>query len=172
MILPVGGGPPPLYVQISPRRAAHVRARCGAVGLLVVGTALVLGVVLVVVGLGLPTSYHPLSAIGVAVGALTAFWLLLSGTTLKGARSSVQGGSLDVNRAGVTRRVLGALWAGAVFCAALSCFLQLMTLNSGPRQVQFTTGLAVYLVLLAVSATLSGVVFFVARGLLDPRSAA
>ncbi|CCH32431.1 hypothetical protein ABZ816_24155 [Actinosynnema sp. NPDC047251] len=170
MIIPVGGDPPPLYVRISPQRAAHVRARCGVVGLLLVGAALVIGVVLVVVGLGLPTSYHPLSTIGVVVGALTAFWLLLSGATLTSARSSVQGESLDVNRAGATLRVLGVLWGGTVFCAALTCFLQLTTLNSGPRQVPFTAGLAVYLVLLAVSAVLAGVVFFVARGLLDPRA--
>ncbi|GAA1340457.1 hypothetical protein [Saccharothrix algeriensis] len=171
MIIPIGSGPPPLLVRISARRAAHVRARCGVIGPALAGGAPVLGVALVVVGLRLPTSYHPISAIGVMMGALAALWLLLSGTTLTGARSSVHGGHLDVNRAGVTKRVLGALWGGAVFCAASACFLHLMILNSGPRQVPFTAGAAAYLALLAVVVLLGGVAFFTARALLDPRAA-
>jgi hypothetical protein len=170
VIIPVGGSPPPLYVWISAQRAARIRSRCGVTGLLLIGAALVVGVMLVVVGLNLPTAYHPISTIGVVVGALTAVWLLLSGVGLTSARSAVQGEYLDANGARVTRRVLGVQWGGTIFCSSLSCFLQLMTLNNGPRQVPFTAGAAVYLILLVLPVVLTGVAFFVARRLLNPRA--
>jgi hypothetical protein len=162
----IGSGLPPQWVRVSAVRVQQVRTRLAATGLPIAGLALVAGTVLVAVGLNLPTAHSPINVIGVLMSGLAAFWALLSGLSLATARSRAQGEHIDVSGARLVRRLLGVWWGGAIFCALLAWFVEVMTLRGQSRRVPFTAGSGVYLALLAVIVALGGVAFFVGREML------
>lgn len=124
-------------------------------GLPLIGMALVFGIVLVAVGLNLPSSHNPINVMGVVTAGIGAFWGLLSGLSLAAARSCARGEHVDVNNARLVRRLLGVWWGGAIFCAVVAGFAELMS--------PFTVGSAVYLAVLGLLVVLGGVAFFTAR---------
>lgn len=158
----IGRGQPPRWVWVSAARVRRMRARLAVTGLAVVGAALVFGVVLVAIGLNLPSSHNPINVIGVMTAGLAAFWALLSGLGLLSARSCAQREHVDVNGARLVRRLLGAWWGGAIFCVLAAWFAEVMTFRRAPVMV----GSAVYLALLAVIVVLGGVAFFAAGNIL------
>ncbi|GAA3653041.1 hypothetical protein GCM10022267_44190 [Lentzea roselyniae] len=162
----IGQGPQPQWVWVSAARVQRIRARLAVTGLPLIGMALVFGIVLVAVGLNLPTSHNPLNLLGVVMAGIAAFCALLSGLSLATARSCARGECVDMNGARLVRRLLGVWWGGAIFCAMAAWFSEVMTLNSEVRPVPFTAGSAVYLALLAVVVVLGGVAFFTARRVL------
>lgn len=166
----IGQGQPPQWVWISAPRVQRIRSGLGITGLLVIGVALVFGIVLLAVGFSNPTAYHPISKIGVIMAGLAAVWALLSGLSLANARSRAHGEMLDVTGARVVRRMIGAWWGGTIVCAAIAAFAEVMTLGVDSRPVAFTAGSAIYLVVLALTVVLGGVSFFTARSLLGPPS--
>ncbi|WP_394613001.1 hypothetical protein JNUCC0626_23900 [Lentzea sp. JNUCC 0626] len=162
----VGQGPPPQWVRMPAERVAWIRTRLALTGLPLIGVALVFGIVLVAVGLNLPTAHNPINVIGVTVAGIGAFWGILSGLSLATARSCARDGYVDVNGAGLVRRLLGVWWAGAIFCALFAWFCEVMTLTGDERPVPFTAGSAVYLAVLGLLVLLGGVAFFTARRVL------
>ncbi|MFC3895562.1 hypothetical protein ACFOWZ_29155 [Lentzea rhizosphaerae] len=162
----VGRGEPPQWVWVSAERVERMRARSAVAGLPVTGLALVSGIVLVAVGLTVPSARSPINVIGVVVAGIGAFWVLLSGLSLVSARSCARDAYVDVNGVRLVRRLLGVWWGGAIFCALVAGFAEVMTLNVKTRPVPFTVGSAVYLALLALLVVLGGVAFFTARRVL------
>ncbi|MCP2248974.1 hypothetical protein [Lentzea aerocolonigenes] len=162
----VGQGPQPHWVWVSAARVERIRTRLALTGLPLIGMALVFGVVLVAVGLNLPSSDNPINVIGVMTAGIGAFWGVLSGLSLATARSRARGEFVDVNGARLVRRLLGVWWGGAIFCALVAGFAEVMALNAKTRPVPFTVGSAVYLALLVVLVVLGGVAFFTARRVL------
>lgn len=158
----IGRGQPPQWVWVSAARVQWMRARLAVVGLAVVGAALVFGIVLVAVGLKLPSSRNPINVIGVMIAGLAAFWVLLAGLSLLSARSCAQREHVDVNGARLVRRLLGVWWGGAIFCVLGAWFVEVMTFRRAPVMV----GSALYLALLAVIVVLGGVAFFAAGNIL------
>ncbi|GLY53687.1 hypothetical protein [Lentzea sp. NBRC 102530] len=165
----VGQGPPPQWVRVPDERVRWIRKRLALTGLPLIGMALVFGIVLVAVGLNLPTADNPINVIGVVIAGIGAFWGILSGLSLATARSCARDGYVDVNGARLVRRLLGVWWAGAIFCALFAWFCEAMTLNGGERPVPFTTGSAVYLAVLGLLVVLGGVAFFTGRRVLRVR---
>ncbi|MFD4643238.1 hypothetical protein ACFWN2_38435 [Lentzea sp. NPDC058436] len=162
----VGQGPPPQWVWVPAARVERIRTRLALTGLPLIGMALVFGIVLVAVGLNLPTSHNPLNVIGVMMAGIGAFWGFLSGLSLATARSRARGEYVDVNGARLARRLLGVWWGAAIFCALAAWFCEVMTLNNAERPVPFTAGSAVYLAVLGLLVVLGGVAFFTARRVL------
>jgi hypothetical protein len=147
-------------VWVSAARVQLIRARLAVTGLVVAGLAVVVGIVLVVIGLTLPSSRSPINVIGVMTAGLAATWALLCGLSLVTARSCAQRDQVDVNGARLVRRLLGVWWGGAIFCVLLAWFAEVMT--PGP----VTAGSSVYLALPAVIVVLGGAAFFAARRVL------
>ena len=162
----IGQGPPPAWVWVSAPRVERIRTRLALTGLPLIGMALVFGIVLVAVGLNLPTAHSPISVIGVVTAGIGAFWGILSGVSLATARSCARGEFVDVNGARLVRRLLGVWWGGAIFCAMFAWFCEVMALSSDARPVAFTAGSAVYLAVLGLLVVLGGVAFFTARKVL------
>ncbi|GHH59894.1 hypothetical protein [Lentzea cavernae] len=162
----VGQGPPPQWVRVPAERVQWIRTRLALTGLPLIGMALVFGIVLVAVGLTLPTARSPINVIGVMTAGIGAFWGILSGVSLATARSCARGEYVDVNGARLVRRLLGAWWGGAIFCAMFAWFCEVMALTSETRPVPFTAGSAVYLAVLGLLVVLGGVAFFTARSVL------
>lgn len=162
----IGQGPPPAWVWVSAPRVERIRTRLALTGLPLIGMALVFGIVLVAVGLNLPTADNPLNVIGVMMAGIGAFWGVLSGVSLTTARSCARGEFVDVNGARLVRRLLGVWWGGAIFCVMAAWFSEVMTLNNEERPLPFTAGSAVYLAVLALLVVLGGVAFFTARKVL------
>ena len=156
----IGRGEPPQWVWVSAVRVQRIRARLAVIGLPVAGLAVVFGIVLVVMGLNLPSSRSPISVIGVLMAGLAAIWALLSGLSLVTARSCARREHIDVNGARLVLRLLGVWWGGAIFCVLFAWFVEVMM--PGP----VTAASAVYLALLAVIVVLGGVAFFVGRTVL------
>ncbi|MGW6933097.1 hypothetical protein ACWGE0_23780 [Lentzea sp. NPDC054927] len=159
-VIMIGRGEPPQWVWVSARHVQSVRARLAKAGLPLIGAALVAGIALVVVGLDLPTAASPINVIGVMIAGIGAFWALLSGLSLATARSCAQGEFVDVNGARLVRGLLAAWWGGAIFCALLAGFAEVMS------PLPFTAGSAVYLALLAAVVVLCGIAFFTAGNIL------
>lgn len=162
----VGQGPPPQWVWVPAARVERIRTRLALTGLPLIGVALVFGIVLVAVGLNLPTAHSPINVIGVMTAGIGAFWGVLSGVSLATARSRARGEFVDVNGTRLVRRLLGVWWGAAIFCALVAWFCEVMTLNSEARPVPFTAGSAVYLAVLGLLVVLGGVAFFTARKVL------
>jgi len=162
----IGQGPQPQWVWVSAQRVQRIRARLAVTGLPLIGMALVFGIVLVVVGLNLPSASSPINVIGVMMAGFAAFWALLSGLSLATARSCARDEFVDVNGVRTVRRLLGVWWGGAIFCVLAALFAEVMTLSRQTRPVPFTAGSAVYLALLTVVVVLGGVAFFTARKVL------
>ncbi|MGW4209715.1 hypothetical protein ACWEIJ_17130 [Lentzea sp. NPDC004789] len=156
----IGQGPSPHWVWVSAPRVERIRARLTVMGLPIVGMALVFGIVLVAVGLNLPSSHNPINVIGVMMGGIGAFWGVLSGLSLATGRSCAQGEYVDVNNARLVLRLLGVWWGGAVFSVLFPLFFEVMSLRG---EVPFTVGSAVYLAVLVLLVVLGGVAFFTAR---------
>lgn len=156
----IGQGPPPRWVPAPAARVQRTRTLLALTGLPVIGAALVFGIVLVAVGLTLPSARSPINVIGVMMGGVGAFWALLSGVSLTTARSCARDGYVDVAGARVVRRLLGVWWGGAVFCALLAGLVEL----KAPQPS--STGSAVYLAVLALLVVPGGLAFFVARSAL------
>lgn len=154
----IGRGRPPQWVPVLPARVEWIRARLAVTGSLVLVAAVALGIVLVVVGLNLPSADSPLNVIGVMTAGFGAFWGVLSGLSLATARSCARDGFVDVNGARLVRRLLGVWWGGTIFCALVAGFAEVMA----------TASSAVYLVLLVVVVVLGGIAFVVARQVLRP----
>ncbi|KJK50817.1 hypothetical protein UK23_09110 [Lentzea aerocolonigenes] len=146
---------------VSAPRVERIRTRLALTGLPIIGMALVLGIVLVAVGLNLPSSHSPINVIGVMTGGIGAFWGFLSGLSLATARSCAQGEYVDVNNARLVRRLLGVWWGGTIFCVLFPLFFEVMALRD---EVPFTVGSAVYLAVLVILVVLGGLAFFTARG--------
>jgi hypothetical protein len=159
----VGQGPQPYWVWVSAARVERIRTRLALTGLPLIGMALVFGVVLVAVGLNLPSSDSPINVIGVMMGGIGAFWGVLSGLSLATARSCAQGEYVDVNNARLVRRLLGVWWGGTIFCVLVPFLFEVMALRG---DVPFTVGLAVYLAVLVLLVVQGGVAFFTARRVL------
>jgi hypothetical protein len=156
----VGQGPSPYWVWVSAPRVERIRTRLAVTGLPIIGMALVFGIVVVAVGLNLPSAHNPINVIGVVMGGIGAFWGVLSGLSLATARSCAQGEYVDVNNARLVRRLLGVWWGGTVFSVLFPLLFEVMSLRD---EVPFTVGSAVYLAVLALLAVLGGVAFFTAR---------
>jgi hypothetical protein len=159
----IGQGRQPQWVRVPAARVERIRTRLALTGLPLIGMALVFGIVLVAVGLNLPTSDNPLNVIGVMMAGIGAFWGVLSGLSLATARSCARGEFVDVNGARLVRRLLGVWWSGGIFCVTAAWFSEVMTLGNEERPVPFTAGSAVYLAVLALLVVLGGVAFFTAR---------
>ncbi|MFJ8966945.1 hypothetical protein ACIRG5_46890 [Lentzea sp. NPDC102401] len=162
----IGQGPAPQWVWVPATRVERIRTRLALTGLPLIGMALVFGIVLVAVGLNLPSAHSPINVIGVVTAGIGAFWGILSGVSLATARSCARGEYVDVNGARLVRRLLGVWWLGAIVCAMAAWFCEVMTLNSDARPVPFTVGSAVYLAVLGLLVVLGGVAFFTARKVL------
>ncbi|HUQ59544.1 hypothetical protein [Lentzea sp.] len=162
----VGQGPAPYWVWISVPRVEWIRARTAMTGLAVVWLALVSGIVLVAVGVNLPSSHDPFARMGLITAGLSAFWGLLSGGSLIGVRTCARDGYLDVNNAPLLCRVLGVLWGSTIVCAMIAWLLEVALLSDEARPVPFTVGAAVYLAALAIPVVLGGVAFLTARKVL------
>ncbi|MET8762311.1 hypothetical protein [Lentzea sp. NPDC004782] len=156
----IGQGPAPQWVWVSAARVQRIRTRLAVTGLPLIGMALVFGIVLVAVGLNLPSAHSPINVIGVMIAGIGAFWGVLSGLSLATARSCAQGEFVDVNNARLVRRLLGVWWGGAIFCAMAAGFAEVMSLRD---EVPFAVGSAVYLAVLVLLVVLGGVAFFTAR---------
>jgi hypothetical protein len=156
----IGQGPSPQWVRVSAARVQQIRTRLAVTGLPLIGMALVFGIVLVAVGLNLPSAHSPINVIGVMIAGIGAFWGVLSGLSLATARSCAQGEFVDVNNARLVRRLLGVWWGGAIFCAMAAGFAEVMSVGD---EVSFTVGSAVYLAVLVLLVVLGGVAFFTAR---------
>lgn len=159
----VGRGEPPRWVPVPADRVERARARLALTGLPVVGAALVLGIVLVVVGLNLPSARNPINVIGVMTAGIAVFCAMLSGASVLSARSCVRDGYVDVNGSRLVRRLLGVWWGAAIFCVLGAWFAEVMTLGG---DVRFGAGSAAYLALLAVVLVLGGVAFFATSNIL------
>lgn len=162
----VGQGPPPRWVWVPAARVERIRTRLALTGLPLIGMALVFGIVLVAVGLSLPSAHSPINVIGVVMAGIGAFWGLLSGLSLTTARSCARGEWVDVNGARLVRRLLGVWWGGAIFCVLVAWFVEVMAMHVKTRPVPFTAGSAVYLAVLGLLVVLGGVAFFTARSVL------
>ncbi|MFJ5992194.1 hypothetical protein [Lentzea sp. NPDC092896] len=162
----IGPGVRPAWVRVSAPRVEGIRTRLALTGLSLIGVALVFGIVLVAVGLTLPSSHSPINVIGVMTAGIGAFWGILSGVGLATARSCARGEFVDVNGARLVRRLLGVWWAGAIFCAMFAWFCEVMALSNAERPVPFTVGSVVYLAVLGLLVVLGGVAFFTARKVL------
>jgi hypothetical protein len=159
----IGQAGPPRWVWVSAAQVQRIRARLTLTGLPLIGMALVFGIVLVVVGLNLPSAHNPINAIGVMMAGIGAFWGVLSGLSLATARSCARGEFVDVNNARLVRRLLGVWWGGAIVCVLLPWFAEVMALRGG---VPVTVGSVVYLAVLVLLVVLGGVAFFTGRGVL------
>jgi hypothetical protein len=155
----IGRGEPPRWVPVHPARVEWIRARLAVTGLLVIGGAVLLGVVLVVIGLNLPSAAGPINVIGVMTAGIGAFWGVQSGLSLVTARSCARDGFVDFTGASLVRRLLGVWWGGSIFCALVAGFVEMM--SPAPD--------AVYLVLLACVVVLGGIAFFTACRVLRMR---
>ncbi len=162
----VGRKAAPQWVWVSAPRVEWIRARTVSTGVVVIWLALVSGIVLVGVGLNLPSSHVPITRMGAVMAGLGAFWVLLSGVSLVAARTCARNGYLDVNTASSQRRALGVLWCIAIVCVMFAWFLEVVTLGGMTGPVPFTAGAAVYLAVLALLVVLGGVAFFTARKVL------
>ncbi|QQQ78030.1 hypothetical protein IOD16_05995 [Saccharothrix sp. 6-C] len=135
--------------------------------------SLVLATAIVLLGLRLPTAYHPMNTMAWIIGATSVSTVLYAALGMTGIRSHLQGGYLDTAGARRTKRLLAAMWATAVFFSSLACFAFLGTIVSqvgDPEhpEVRFTVAIWAHLCLLAAPPVLTGVLFFVGRRLLDP----
>jgi hypothetical protein len=127
-LIVIGQGPRPHWVWVSGARVQRMRARLAVTGLPLIGMALVFGIVLVAVGLNLPSASSPINVIGVMTAGFGALWALFSGLSLATARSCARGEFVDVNGARLVRRLLGVWWAGAIFCAMVAWSAEVMAL--------------------------------------------
>ncbi|WP_148088799.1 hypothetical protein [Saccharothrix texasensis] len=135
--------------------------------------SLVLATAIVLLGLRLPTAYHPMNTMAWIVGAASVLSVLYAALGLTGVRAHLHGGYLDAAGARRTKRLLVGMWAAAVVFSALACFAFLGTVvsqvgNPLHPEVRFTVGVWAQLCLLAAPPVLTGVLFFVGRRLLDP----
>lgn len=164
--------PPPL-VWISEPRARYVHAACASTGRLFAVASVALATAIVLLGLRLPTAYHPINTMAWIIGGASVFNVLYAALGLMGVRSHLQGGYLDSAGARRTKRLLTAMWATAVVFSSLACFLFFGTVasqvdNPVHPEVRFTVAVWAHLCLLAAPPVLTGVLFFVGRRLLDP----
>lgn len=165
--------PGPPLVWISEPRARHVHTACASTGRLFAVASLVLATAIVLLGLRLPTAYHPMNTMAWIVGAASVSTVLYAALGLTGIRSHLRGGYLDAVGARRTRRLLAAMWGTAVFFSSLACFAFLGTIVSqvgdpGHPEVRVTVAVWTQLCLVATPPVLTGVLFFVGRRLLDP----
>ncbi|XVS66293.1 hypothetical protein ACQPYE_09615 [Actinosynnema sp. CA-299493] len=158
---------------ISEPRARHVHAACASTGRLFAVASLVLATAIVLLGLRLPTAYHPMNTMAWIIGAASVLNVLYAALGLMGVRSHLHGGYLDAAGARRTKHLLVGMWATAVVFSTLACFTFLGTVVSQVGdplrpEVRFTVAVWAQLCLLAAPPVLTGVLFFAGRRLLDP----
>ncbi|MDU0293868.1 hypothetical protein [Saccharothrix longispora] len=158
---------------LSEPRARHVHAACGSTGRVFAVASVVLATAIVLLGLRLPTAYHPVNTMAWIIGGASVLTVLYAALGLMGVRSYLRDGYLDAAGARRTTRLLAAMWATAVVFSSLACFLFFGTVVSQVGdplhpEVRFTVAVWAQLCLLAAPPVLTGVLFFVGRRLLDP----